>query len=68
MSKRNHEVTEPHKLLDENGLLIEPGWSRSLIQKYDRNDIKMPKFRIKEWMLKLNILKKVLKDRLRGKK
>lgn len=49
MSKRNHEVTEPHKLLDENGFLIEPGWSRSLIQKYDRNDIKMPKFRIKEW-------------------
>lgn len=46
---RNHEVTTPHKLLDENGLLIEPGWSKTLIQKYDRNDIKMPKFRIKEW-------------------
>lgn len=46
---RNHEVTTAHKLLDEQGHLVEPGWSKSLIQKYDRNDIKMPKFKIKEW-------------------
>ncbi len=46
---RNHEVTVPHKLLDENGSLIEPGWSRSLVQIYDRNDIKKRKTRIKEW-------------------
>ena len=46
---RNHEVTEAHKLLDENGVLIEPGWSKSLVQIYDRNDIKKRKTRIKEW-------------------
>ena len=46
---RNHEVTTPHKLLDENGKLIEPGWSKTLIQEYSRNDIKKRKTRIKEW-------------------
>jgi hypothetical protein len=46
---RNHEVTEKHPLLDGNGELIEPGWSRSLVQEYDRKMIKAPKFRIKEW-------------------
>jgi hypothetical protein len=46
---RNHEVTERHPLLDGNGELIEPGWSRSLVQEYDRKMIKAPKFRIKEW-------------------
>ena len=46
---RNHEVTERHLLLDKNGQLAEPGWSRQLIQEYRREDIKAPKFRIKEW-------------------
>ena len=46
---RNHEVINKHSLLDENGSLIEPGWSRSLIQSYDRNMIKKRKTRIKEW-------------------
>ena len=46
---RNHEVTTAHKLLDENGRLIEPGWSRTLIQEYSRKDIKKRKTRIKEW-------------------
>ena len=46
---RNHEVTQAHKLLDENGKLIEPGWSRTLIQEYSRKDIKKRKTRIKEW-------------------
>lgn len=46
---RNHEVTERHLLLDGNGELTEPGWSRSLIQEYDRKMIKAPKWRIKEW-------------------
>ncbi|MBR3305854.1 MAG: DUF2804 domain-containing protein [Lachnospiraceae bacterium] len=46
---RNHEVTKEHKLLDENGQLIEPGWSRRLIQEYNREMIKAPKWRIKEW-------------------
>lgn len=46
---RNHEVTTSHKLLDNNGELIEPGWSRNLIQVYNRRDIKKNAFRIKEW-------------------
>ena len=46
---RNHEVTNVQLLLDEKGELREPGWSRSLIQKYRRDDIKAPAFRIKEW-------------------
>ena len=46
---RNHEVVNSHNLLDENGHLIEPGWSKTLVQKYDRNMIKKRKTRIKEW-------------------
>ncbi|MGN0458789.1 MAG: DUF2804 domain-containing protein [Eubacterium sp.] len=46
---RNHEVTMPHKLLDRNGILIEPGWSKTLIQEYDRQQIKKRATRIKEW-------------------
>lgn len=46
---RNHEVLSPHPLLNAHGNLIEPGWSKSLIQEYDRSMIKAPKWRIKEW-------------------
>ena len=46
---RDHEVTERHPLLDASGNLAEPGWSRSLIQQYSRDQIKAPKWRIKEW-------------------
>lgn len=46
---RNHEVTKVQPLLKEDGSLREPGWSRRLYQVYDRNAIKTPKFRIKEW-------------------
>ena len=46
---RNHEVTAVHPLLGKDGSLIEPGWSRKPVQIYDRNAIKAPKFRIKEW-------------------
>ena len=45
---RNHEVTNIQPLLD-GGNLREPGWSRSLVQRYDRSQIKAPKMRIKEW-------------------
>ena len=47
--ERNHEVTRKHPLLDHDGDLVEPGWSRQLLQKYDRSRIKAPKWRIKEW-------------------
>ncbi len=46
---RNHEVTRRQALLKEDGSLREPGWSRQLVQRYDRSQIKAPKFRIKEW-------------------
>lgn len=46
---RNHQVVNSHPLLDKNGHLIEPGWSTSLVQQYNRNDIKKRKTRIKEW-------------------
>ncbi len=46
---RNHEVTKKHLLLDGSGELAEPGWSRSLVQRYSRGMIKAPAFRIKEW-------------------
>ena len=61
MSERNHEVTNRQPLLDDKGELREPGWSRSLVQRYDRSSIKAPKWRIKEWDYYL-----VLSDRFAG--
>lgn len=46
---RNHEVIKVQRLLNEDGTLKEPGWSRKLYQIYDRNDIKKRATRIKEW-------------------
>ncbi len=45
---RNHEVTEKQSLL-KNGQIAEPGWARKMLQEYRREDIKAPKWRIKEW-------------------
>ncbi len=44
-----HEITVNQKLLDKDGRISEPGWSRRMLQVYDRNDIKAPVWRIKEW-------------------
>lgn len=46
---RSHEVTEVNPLLNEDGSLREPGWSRWLLQTYNRECIRAPKLRIKEW-------------------
>ena len=46
---RNHEIKRIQKLLDENGNIHEPGWARKQYWQYRREDIKAPKFRIKEW-------------------
>ncbi len=46
---RNHEVTKSQPLLNADGTLKEPGWSKQLVQVYDRRQIKAPKMRIKEW-------------------
>ena len=44
-----HEITQAHPLLDENGHLIETGYAKSLILEYDRKKIKANSLRIKEW-------------------
>ena len=46
---RNHEITEFQNLLDKDGNVAEPGWSRRQFQSYRRSDIKAPASRIKEW-------------------
>jgi len=46
---RNHEVTAVQPLLNSKGNLREPGWSKRMVQVYDRSHIKAPAFRIKEW-------------------
>lgn len=48
MSTRNHEVTKKQLLLDAQGNIAEPGWSRRQLQQYSRTQIRAPKFRIKE--------------------
>lgn len=49
MSRTNHEITKAHDLLDANGFLIEPGYTKGLFMNYDRNMIKAKSLRIKEW-------------------
>lgn len=49
MGRRNHEVTREQNLLDAHGNIAEPGWSRRQLQVYDREAVKAPKCRIKEW-------------------
>lgn len=46
---RNHEVSKVQRLLNVDGTLKEPGYSRQLYQLYDREDIKASKLKIKEW-------------------
>lgn len=46
---RNHEITSDQDLLDRQGQIAEPGWSRRQFQRYRRRDVKAPAFRIKEW-------------------
>ena len=46
---RNHEITGNQLLLDENGNLREPGWSRTMVQDYKKSMIKAPRWRVKEW-------------------
>ena len=44
-----HEITERRPLLDASGNLTEPGYAKTLLPIYRRNDIKANKLRIKEW-------------------
>lgn len=49
MARQNHEILNAHDLLDENGYLIEPGFTKGLFMNYDRSRIKARPIRIKEW-------------------
>lgn len=44
-----HEITTAHPLLDREGKLMEPGYTKGLLLDYDRGAIKAKNFRIKEW-------------------
>jgi len=44
-----HQITKPGPLLDNKGRLREAGWAKSPLLTYDRNAVKAPKARIKEW-------------------
>lgn len=44
-----HEITQKGRLLDKQGRLREPGYARSLLLNYSRDDIRAAKHRIKEW-------------------
>jgi hypothetical protein len=47
-----HEITEPSDLHDSKGRLIQKGWARQLLLRYDRKKVKagpFASFRIKEW-------------------
>jgi len=44
-----NEIKEKINLLDDNGLITKEGWARFPFWKYDRNAIKAPAWRIKEW-------------------
>lgn len=46
---KQHEITKPARLLDENGNIAEPGFAKKLLPVYDRKDIKAGRMRIKEW-------------------
>ena len=49
MPPSQHEILTPGPLLNEKGQLREPGWARSPLLGYSRNDILSPLRRIKEW-------------------
>jgi len=46
---RQHEITGPCELLDDNGILVDPGYATRLHWQYDRKKIKAGWHRIKEW-------------------
>lgn len=44
-----NRITEKIKLLNEDGVLTNPGYATKLLFEYNRNDIKASKLKIKEW-------------------
>ncbi len=48
-SSRQHEITEPQPLLNEEGDIAEPGYAKRLLWQYNREDIMVHPARVKEW-------------------
>lgn len=46
---KEHEVLKEIDLLDDKGMIIEEGWARHPVWKYDRKKIKASRLAIKEW-------------------
>ena len=44
-----HEVTRKQKLLNDRGVIQEPGWARQLVWDYNREQMKASWIRKKEW-------------------
>ncbi|MHA1894848.1 MAG: DUF2804 domain-containing protein [Candidatus Helarchaeota archaeon] len=44
-----HEITKPSNLLDKRGALIQRGWARRPLLKYNKENIAVKWHRIKEW-------------------
>ena len=44
-----HEVTKDQMLLNSDGIVAEPGWARTPVWTYNRENIRAPWFRRKEW-------------------
>ncbi len=49
MKSRNHEVTKFQPLLNDEGYIVEEGWARKPVWKYDRTKVKASAFKKKEW-------------------
>lgn len=49
MPPPQHEVVAPTDLHDAHGHLVEPGWARRALWRYDRDRIGASRLRIKEW-------------------
>ena len=47
--RMEHEVIQKQELLNDQGMITEPGWARSPVWNYNRDHIKAPWFRRKEW-------------------
>lgn len=47
--QRQTEITKPIQLLDGRGNLRRPGYSRTMVQEYRRQDVKASPLRRKEW-------------------
>ncbi|TFG13152.1 MAG: DUF2804 domain-containing protein, partial [Promethearchaeota archaeon] len=45
----SNEITEPSDLFDDNGNLIQDGWARKPIMRYNREKVRAKWHRLKEW-------------------